>query len=98
MEDAAGDRTRRGEEPDGEQLPQAARERGALRERIEDGPRSCVLLIRPIANALGRVRLEPAVRVDDLGAVHVVDDVLARGARCGRNRHASRLSNQTARR
>ena len=100
VEDASGDGTRRREQTHRQQLAESRSPGRALRQRIENRSRPCVLPIRPFANAVGRVRFEPAVRVGDLRAMHIVDDVIARGARRGRKRHVSRVSRsaQTGRR
>ena len=95
VEDPACEGPRRREEPDRQELTETARECGSVGECIENGSRPRVLPLRPIAHAVARVILEPAIRVGDLLAVHVVDHVLARGVRCERQRHAPRLRNHT---
>src|SRR5256886_2464746 len=87
VEDAAADRPGRGEQPDPEKLPQATRDTRTLWQRVKDRAGALVLLVGPVANAFGRVRLEPAIRIGDLHAVHVIDDGVACGTRRRWKRH-----------
>ena len=66
MEDPSGDRPRRGEQTDREQLAQPASEMGALRDRRQRRARPRVLGVGPVAHPCRRIVLD---KESDLRAV-----------------------------